>query len=123
MTQDSIFIEDLIIDTIIGILPHERQHTQPVILDLELFVDTRSAATSEDIMDTIDYFELTERLREFVAESHYLLIEKLAASVADFLLQSYLLDRVKIKLSKPNALVHAKNVGVIIERSRHKASA
>lgn len=122
MNADCLFIEDFTVDAIIGILPHEREQKQPVIFDLELFVDTRPAANSEAIEDAVDYFALTEQLREFVASSDYFLIEKLATATAGYLLQHFPLQRVKIRLSKPKALTTAKNVGVIIERSRDFAS-
>ena len=53
--MDRIFIRGLEFDTIVGVLPEERVTPQPLRVDLELDVDTRQAARSKDLADTVDY--------------------------------------------------------------------
>jgi len=113
--SDCLFIHDLTIETIIGILAHERTKKQPVILDLTLFFDFTEAAQSDDFNKTIDYADVTENLINYVSDTHYQLIEKLADQICHFLLNQYPIDKIQLTLTKPNALPHA-NVGVIIER-------
>ena len=55
MTMDRVFIEDLRIQTVIGIFDWEREITQTVSIDLQMAFDISRAAESDDIVDTLDY--------------------------------------------------------------------
>src|SRR5947208_7071808 len=66
-----------------GVLPQERQDGQTFVLDVGLEVDTRTAARSDDLADTIDYAELADKLVAMVAGEPVDLIETLAARLAD----------------------------------------
>ena len=54
MTTDLVFIEDLRIQTVIGIFDWEREITQTVSLDLQMAFDISRAAESDAIVDTLD---------------------------------------------------------------------
>jgi dihydroneopterin aldolase len=54
MTKDRVFIEDLRIQTVIGIFDWEREITQTISIDLEMAFDIRRAAESDSIRDTLD---------------------------------------------------------------------
>ena len=58
---DKVLINDLTIDAILGILPSERVQTQPVVINITVFTDTKPAATSTNIADTLDYAELASQ--------------------------------------------------------------
>ena len=51
--MDIIYLNDLRIDTIIGIYDWERRVKQTISLDLEMASDIRKAAGSDDIEDTL----------------------------------------------------------------------
>ena len=53
--MDKIFLNDLKIDTVIGVFDWERQIKQTLRFDIEIDYDIRPAATSDDIADTMDY--------------------------------------------------------------------
>ena len=84
--MDIVFIEDLRIETVIGIYDWERQIRQVVALDLEMaFDNTRPAATAR-IDDTLDYKAVSKRLLHFVEGSSIQLEETLAAQCAQIVL-------------------------------------
>lgn len=116
--NDCIFINDLTVETIIGILPNERITKQPVTINLKLFFNFSVASYSDDFNDTIDYADVTKQLRKFIEHSNFQLIEKLAESISRWLFDHYPVDKVEVHLTKPNALKEA-TVGVIIERQRN----
>ena len=60
--MDRVFIENLTIETVIGIFDWERDIRQAVSLDLEMDFDIRKAAASDAIEDTLDALD-TGRLR------------------------------------------------------------
>ena len=114
--MDIVFIEALEIDTVIGIYDWERQITQKVVLDIEMAFDNRRPATSDDIVDTLNYKDVSKRLIAFVGESKFGLVESLAERCADILREEFGVPWLRLKLSKPGAVTGSRAVGVIIER-------
>ena len=66
--MDRVFIEDLNIETVIGIFDWEREIRQTVSIDLEMAFDIRAAAKSDDIRDALDYKSVSKRPIHFVEE-------------------------------------------------------
>ncbi len=116
MTRDLVFIEDLRMQTVIGIFDWEREITQTVSLDLQMAFDIRAAAASDDIVDTLDYKSVSKRLIGFVEGSEFQLVEALAEHCATIVLEEFPVSWVHLKLSKPGAVRGSSAVGVIIER-------
>ena len=114
--MDIVFIEALEIDTVIGIYDWERQITQKVVLDIEMAFDNRHPAASDDIVDTLNYKDVSKRLIAFVGESNFGLVESLAERCADIIREEFGVPWLRLKLSKPGAVTGSRAVGVIIER-------
>ncbi len=114
--MDIVFIEALEIDTVIGIYDWERQITQKVVLDIEMAFDNRRPAASDDIVDTLNYKDVSKRLIAFVGESNFGLVESLAERCADIIREEFGVPWLRLKLSKPGAVTGSRAVGVIIER-------
>jgi len=116
MTNDIVFIEDLRIQTVIGVYDWEREITQTVSLDLKMAFDIKRAAQSDAIADTLDYKAVAKRLIQFVEESDFQLVEALAERCAGIVLEEFPVNWVRLKLSKPGAVRGSSAVGVVIER-------
>ena len=114
--QDLIYIKDLRLQTIIGIFGWEREVRQEVSIDLEMTFDCKRAAKTDAIKDAIDYKKITKGIIKFVEESEFQLQETLAEGIADLVKNQYKVDSLKLRVSKPGALRHAEDVGVIIHR-------
>ncbi|MDZ7804761.1 dihydroneopterin aldolase [Thiohalophilus sp.] len=114
--MDIIYLNDLRIDTVIGIYDWERRIKQTVVLDLEMGADIRKAAASDHIDDTLNYKAVAKRIIGFVEESEYQLVETLAEKVAEIILGEFNVPWVRIRLNKQGAVRGARDVGVIIER-------
>ena len=114
--MDSVFIEDLRIETVIGIYDWERKIRQTVALDLEMAFDNRKPAASDRIEDTLDYKAVSKRLIAFVEASHFELVETLAERCAQIVREEFHVQWLRLKLSKPGAVRGSKAVGVVIER-------
>ncbi len=116
--MDIIYINDLRIETIIGIYGWERKTRQTVILDIEMGTDIRKASTTENVEDTLNYKLVAERLFEFVGGSEFELVETLAERISDILLNEFDVPWLRLKLNKQGALKGVRDVGVIIERGQ-----
>jgi dihydroneopterin aldolase len=115
--MDKIFLNDLKIETIIGIYDWERETLQTLGFDLEMDWDIRKAASSDDIADTLDYGAVADTIVKFVEASRYQLIETLAEDLCSLLLNEFPIPKLKLTLSKPVAL-HGNNLAkIVIERS------
>ena len=114
--MDKIFLEELKIDTIIGIWEWERKIRQTVVIDLEMSVDIAKAAASDDVSDTLNYKAVAKRVQEFVGESSFQLVETLAERIAATIREEFDVAWVRIKVHKPGAIRGSKDVGVEIER-------
>ena len=114
--MDRIFINNLRIDTLVGIYDWERRIRQTIILDIEMGFDIRRATASDNIENTLNYKAVCKRLVEFVQVSEYQLVETLTEECARVILQEFSVPWVRIRLNKIGALRGASDVGVIIER-------
>ncbi|HUJ54045.1 MAG TPA: dihydroneopterin aldolase [Steroidobacteraceae bacterium] len=115
---DRIFLHGLTAECIIGFIDWERRVRQTVVLDIELPVDCRRAALTDEVADTLDYKAVAKRVLAFVALSEFQLVETLAHRVALLILEEFAVEWVRVALNKPGAIRNSRDVGVLIERTR-----
>jgi len=115
---DSIFLRGLECQCIVGFIDWERQVPQTVVIDLELPCDCAHAARSDAVGDTIDYKSVAKRVLAYVGASQFQLLETLAQRLAELLLEEFALAWIRLRINKPGAIRHSRDVGVAIERHR-----
>ncbi|MDA3934947.1 MAG: dihydroneopterin aldolase [Gammaproteobacteria bacterium] len=113
---DIIFIEDLRIDTIIGIYDWERKQKQTISLDLQMRGDIAAAALTDSIENTLNYKAVAKRLIGFIEQSDFQLVETMAERCAEIVLGEFDVSWLRLKIQKPGAVRGSRSVGVIIER-------
>ncbi|CAM3672635.1 dihydroneopterin aldolase [Tsukamurella ocularis] len=106
-----------------GVFEHERRDGQEFIVDLVLWVDSRPAAASDDLNDTVDYGALAQRAHDIVAGEPRNLIETVAAEIADDIAADEKVYAVEVTVHKPSAPIPLSfaDVAVIARRSRSGA--
>ena len=114
--MDKIFLDELKIDTIIGIWDWERKIRQTVIIDLEMSADIARAAASDNVEDTLNYKSVAKRVQQFVGDSSFQLVETLAERIAGIIRDEFDVAWVKVRVHKPGAIRGSKDVGIEIER-------
>ena len=114
--MDKIFLDELKIDTIIGIWDWERKIRQTVIIDLEMSADIARAAASDSVEDTLNYKSVAKRVQQFVGDSRFQLVETLAERIAGIIRDEFDVAWVKVRVHKPGAIRGSKDVGIEIER-------
>jgi 7,8-dihydroneopterin aldolase/epimerase/oxygenase len=90
-----------------GVLDHERRDGQVFVIDLTLGLDTRPAAGSDDLRDTVDYGSLVADVKTVVESDPVDLIETLAQGVARVCLSDGRVEWVRVTVHKPNAPIDA----------------
>jgi len=121
---DVITIRGLTVDCIVGIYNRERVAAQPLRLDVALFLDTRPAAASGRLADTVHYARLTGELRFILEACRFELLESAAEAVCQYLLapsaggpaRARVLE-VSVRLTKPLALGGAAVPGLQVHRT------
>jgi len=116
MTAPLIFIEEMKVETMIGVSDWERALPQTLIIDLEMALPQMTSATSDLISDTIDYAAVSERIKSISSNHTFKLLEPLAQLIIETLAKEFKSPWIKLKISKPQILPQVKAVGVIFEK-------
>ena len=115
--MDRIFIRDLLVRGIVGVNEDERRTRQDILVNADLWVDTRAAGRSDDLQQTVNYRSVAKRFVEHIENGRPLLVERLAEELARIVLAEFEVARVRLRVEKPGALRFARSVGVEIERA------
>lgn len=116
MHYDKIFIRDLRLQCILGIHPWERVQPQEVLINLVIYTSTKTAASQDDLQETIDYESLAQQTIELAQKMQRKTVEALAEDIADLCLTFNGVEKVIVRLEKPQALPSAAAAGVEIIR-------
>ncbi len=103
-----------------GVLAEERERGQRFVVDASLTLDTRAAAASGDLAETVDYGVLARRLADVVEGEPVDLLETLAARLVDVCLADPRVEQAEVTVHKPTAPmpVPVDDVSVTIVRRR-----
>ena len=116
--RDTIFLQELKVETVIGIWDWERKIRQTVSIDLEMGADIRCTAKTDRIDDALNYKAVAKKVQQFVADSEFQLVETLAEKIAELVLQEFEVPWIQVRVSKPGAIRDAKDVGALIRRTK-----
>lgn len=103
-----------------GVFEHERRDGQVFVVDLALFLDTRPAARSDDLQDTVDYGTLVAKVKHALESDPVDLVETLAERVAALCLEDPRVQSAQVTLHKPHAPIASTfaDVTLTITRTR-----
>ena len=90
-----------------GVFEHEKREGQVFLIDLVLGVDTRAAAASDDLHDTVDYGSLVAHVKAAVESDPVDLIETLAQRISDVCLLDDRVEWARVTVHKPGAPIDA----------------
>ncbi len=116
---DVVLIEGLTVNTVIGVYEWERAICQPVVIDVKLHYDLSAALDEDDLAHTINYKAVCEDIEQICHDTRAQLLEYLAGQIFKKLFESYPIDKIELRLTKPHAIKNAQNVGVSITRDRY----
>ncbi|GAA2898345.1 dihydroneopterin aldolase [Microbacterium esteraromaticum] len=101
-----------------GVFDFERRQGQEFTIDLALQLSLSAAAASDDVVDTVHYGELADRVAGIVSGEPVNLIETLAQRIADAALEDARVQNVTVTVHKPHAPIEQTfaDVSVTIRR-------
>jgi dihydroneopterin aldolase len=106
-----------------GVFDFERRAGQTFVVDLVLGLDTRAAAASDDLAETVNYGTLVTAVKAAVERDPVDLIETVAQRIADECLLDSRVEWARVTLHKPDAPIDAtySDVALTITRTRGNA--
>ena len=106
MAEVIIEVESLELLGFHGALDEEKREGQRFLFDVQL-VAHDAGVRSDQLADTVDYVKVVDCIREVSERARFNLIEALAAAVADTLLQTFPISRVRVRVRKPEVRLSA----------------
>ncbi|MDQ1733587.1 MAG: 7,8-dihydroneopterin aldolase/epimerase/oxygenase [Pseudonocardiales bacterium] len=106
-----------------GVFEFERRDGQDFVVDVQLELDTRPAAASDDLADTVHYGELAESLAAVIGGPPVNLLETLAGRLAEICLADARVSAATVTVHKPNAPIPHTFADVAVSIRREQPAA
>lgn len=118
--MDKIFINQMHFYGYHGIFEEENTLGQKFIVDVELMCSVREAAATDDVTKTMNYAQVYELVKAEVEGTRVKLLETLAEHIAKQLLTHFIIQEVRVRVTKPDPPIpgYFQSVGVEVIRRR-----
>jgi len=104
--MDKIILKNLAFFGFHGVLNEEKTLGQKFYVDVELYLNLKSAGLSDNVRETVNYAEIYELVKEQVTDRKFNLLEALAENIAKEILLHYeKIEEVLVTVRKPEAPV------------------
>ena len=110
-------IVDLEVFYQVGVTDEERAKPQRLLITVEMDFDFSTAAMSDRVEKTINYFDVAQELLKYGERRSWKLLEKLAVNMADHIMARFKPEAVQIEVKK-FPIPQARYVSIIVARSR-----
>ena len=121
--KDVILLQGIQVPAALGVTAAERRSRRPVLLDLEVEGDLRSAGRSDRIGDTLHYKRIFEAVEDVAGNHEHKLVEALADRIARAVLGKFDAEAVTVSVRKPTPIAGVlQYAGVRIRRTREDLS-
>ncbi|AOM84602.1 dihydroneopterin aldolase [Salisediminibacterium beveridgei] len=119
--MDKIFVEGMRFYGYHGAYRAENELGQRFNADVVLEMDTRNAASTDELEDTVNYALVYSLAQEIIEGDAVQLVETLANRLADRLLEVFPpVQGVTVKVTKPDPPIHGHYNAVAVEVSRER---
>lgn len=101
-----------------GVFEEEKRNGQEFIVDIKINRDLKEAGIKDDLDKTINYASVIERVKDIIETGSFNLIEALAEEIAAKLKKEFLIEKIRVRVHKPNApiSIEFQDISVSIER-------
>lgn len=115
--MQSIFIEDLEVETVVGAYDQERESPQTLTFNIEIGLASARAFHTDALKDTVDYAAVAELVRDELAKTSFGLLERLVQHLCERIEAAFQVSHIKIRVAKGTIVPGARRVGVMLERN------
>ena len=119
---DKIILPEIPVTACHGVYEAEKTQPQPFRIGVEADLDLRAAAASDDVLQTLHYGELYEKIKDFAESRSFNLIETLADGIAKLVWLDSRVSTVRVSVCKLQAQHNGLQFPAVveIERARHE---
>jgi len=117
MNDDRLRLDSIVCRCRIGVTEEERSAPQKLEIDLDLHADLEAAGRSSRLEDTIDYRDVHTRVRDYLEQNSFRLVEAAARGILDLVLARFPVSRAVVRVRK-FVLPGVAHVEVRMERAR-----
>jgi len=114
----TIHIKNLKLRTFIGFQEWEKDKLQDIIINISFAYEADKASKSDDVHDAVDYKLITKKIIHMVENSKFNLLEKLANSILNIVLEPNAVKSAQVEIDKPHALRFADSVSITVQKSK-----
>ncbi len=101
MARDKIMLRGMVFYGFHGASSAEQEVGQRFVVDLDVYCDLREPGTTDDLADTISYSKLFRLAKQVLEGTRRTLLEKVAETIAQRVLNEYSVDAIRVKVMKP----------------------
>lgn len=112
-----ISIVDLEVFYCVGVTDEERARPQRLLITVDMTYDFSSAAMSDRVEKTINYYDVAQELLKYGEGRNWKLLERLVTNIADLILARFRPQEVTVEIKK-FVIPQAQYVSVSLMRSR-----
>ncbi|MDH3520018.1 MAG: dihydroneopterin aldolase [Myxococcales bacterium] len=117
--SDVIIIQGIQVPAALGVTAGERRMRRPVLLDIEVARDLRTAGRTDSIRQTVNYKRIFEIAEDVAGNHEHRLVESLSDEIARAVLVKFDVDAVTVTARKPTPIAGVlRYAGVRITRTR-----
>ena len=111
-----VFVRDLEVSTRVGVLNHEKNKPQRIVISAELRVIDDVDDIEDRYENVICYGGVIDLIKDVCAQGHINLLETLAENIAARILENPRILAIRVVIEKPDIFDDCGAVGVAIER-------
>ena len=116
--KKKILINDLLLNIFIGYYKLEKNRKQNVKFNIELNYADQNKNSDEDIKSIVDYGKIIKVIKNLTKNRHYNFLESLADDLFDELFKDKRINKIRLKIEKPDAIKETTSVGIEITKKR-----
>ena len=114
--KKKILISDLLLNIFIGYYNAEKIKKQNVKFNVELHYTDQNKHSDKNIKSIVDYGRVVKVIKNLTKNRHYNFLESLADDLFDELFKDKRIDKIRLKIEKPDAIKETTSVGIEITK-------
>ena len=116
--KKKILVSDLSLNIFIGFYSAEKIKKQNVKFNIELNYTDQNIHSDKDIKSIVDYGRIIKVIKNLTKNRHYNFLESLADDLFDELFKDKRINKIRLKIEKPDAIKETASVGIEITKKR-----
>lgn len=113
-------IKNLRLKTFLGIYDWEKTFDRNIVINARIESYSELSCETDNIKDTIDYDHLTNKIKNFVKNNKFNLIEALARSLINMIMEDIRIKKCKLEIDKIGAVEDVESFSVTLKQERKK---